>query len=193
MNQELKRLWKLCLPHLEKANPDRANHTFRVLRFAEYLAEKEGADLEVVQFAAILHDIGKYKETDEEDHSVVSAKLAGPILKKFKLSDKKKENIIHCVRFHDPYIRVKVRTMEAKIIQDADIIDRLSPVKISQFFYFGALKGRSLTESLKRAERYVKNTYRPNTKTAKKMAERKKKFALGFLDEFDKDWAEAPK
>jgi len=44
---------------------DRFEHTLRVLNWAERLVSAEGGDLEVVQYAALLHDIG----WDDQDMS----------------------------------------------------------------------------------------------------------------------------
>ena len=193
MNQKLKKLWNLSLPYLNKANLDRANHTFRVLKFAESLAKKENADLEVVQFAAILHDVGKYKENELESHSKISAKIAPNILKELKLSEEKKKNIIHCIEVHSLDDNGKAKTIEAKVIQDADRLDRMSSVRIALYLYFAEQKKRSLLYSIEKAKKAIMEEQGFNTKTGKEMAAERKKESLDFINRIQSDFVEVPK
>ena len=36
-------------------------HTYRVLQTAVHIGEQEGADLDIIKLAALLHDVGDYK------------------------------------------------------------------------------------------------------------------------------------
>ena len=61
------RLWQALVEEarrLYEANGSshRWDHVQRVLALAEHLAQAEGADLEVVRVAALLHDIGRAEE-----------------------------------------------------------------------------------------------------------------------------------
>lgn len=116
-------------------------HTKRVLKVAEYLAEKEGADMFVVRLAALLHDIGRIEEYKHKysevkiDHADLSAKSAGPLLKKFGLPEKTINAVCHAIiahRFRNPTEPAK--TIEAKVIRDADKLDSIGAIGIARAF-----------------------------------------------------------
>lgn len=198
VSPELILLLKKTVPFLRKDSVYRVGHSLRVAKFAESLAKKEGADMQVVQFAAILHDIGKYKETKEKNHCLLGAEIAVSILKDFKLSkdknkdERKKENIIHAIKVHSFMHKNLAETIEAKIIQDADKLDRLSPVRIADYFYYGSKKGKSFSSISNRIKNILKNTNSFNTKSAKAMAEERKRLCRKFMDIFERDFVDEP-
>ena len=53
----------------------RFNHILNVVDLAAYIAEREGADVEVVRVAALFHDIAKL-EVDQEVHAEAGARVA---------------------------------------------------------------------------------------------------------------------
>lgn len=120
-------------------------HTKRVLKTAEYLAKKEGADLFVVRLAALLHDIGrieeyKYKYHESKlNHADISAKNSRPILQKMGLAKKTIDAICHAIiahRFRNP--TESANTIEAKIIRDADKLDSIGAIGIARaYIYLG--------------------------------------------------------
>lgn len=116
-------------------------HTKRVIKTAKYLAKKEGADMFVVEMAALLHDIGRieeYKHKYQENnlnHADLSVKNAKPILKNFGLDQKTIDNICHAIiahRFRNP--TESARTIEAKVLRDADKLDSLGAIGIARAF-----------------------------------------------------------
>ena len=58
-------------------------HVERVLKVASYLAEREGADVEVVQVGVLFHDVGW---SLGKPHHETGAKLADKILKEVNCS-----------------------------------------------------------------------------------------------------------
>lgn len=190
MKPKLKKLFLEVVPYLKKANPDRLNHTLRVLNFAEQLAKREKADLEVIQFAAILHDVGKYKEDQTFNHADVSAEMSKKILKNYNLTKKQKENIVHAVKEHSYHKQGQLRTIEAKILKDADTLDRLSPARIINFFYYGALKKRTIPEIIKKVEFVFNFTEKISTPSGRILAKKKQKLAQDFVNSLKEDWVE---
>lgn len=99
------------------------NHIQLVKKFSLKLARIEKADKEVVEIAALLHDIGKYK--GRKGHDERSYKLSKKFLKKINISEKKKKLILKCILKHSSkYAREKNET-EVKIIQSADALGTL--------------------------------------------------------------------
>jgi len=188
MDKETKQLLGLATPLLNKAGPGRLEHTLRVLRIAEYLAKKEKADLQVVKFAAILHDIGKYKESEEKRHAAISAEMSSNILDQFNLSDENKKKIIQAISIHSKYTGNKTMSIEDKIIQDADKLDRLSAVRIGSFFYMGAIKKINFSNIITKIKNWINNNTNYNTKSAKQLSKEKLKFCRNFISTFEKEW-----
>ncbi len=180
-------LLDLAYPYLKKANADRWHHTLRVLKFAEHLAKIEKADMEVVRFAAILHDVGKYKEP-RENHALAGWKIASRILKKFVLPKKKKENILHCILVHSWESHGKAKTKEAKIIQDADRLDRVSPTRVALHLYFAQKSKKDILSAVKSVERIIKETSVFNTNSASQIAESRIKASSQFIKLFEEDY-----
>lgn len=57
-------------------------HILPTVRCAKMLTSKTGADEEIVEIAALLHDIASIKYNDVENHHISGAKEAERILKK---------------------------------------------------------------------------------------------------------------
>ena len=72
------------------------DHVLRVLALAERIGQAEGADLEVVRAAALLHDGGREQaETDGLDHAAFAADRAREILARWP--SEKVEAVAHAI------------------------------------------------------------------------------------------------
>ncbi|KKQ22003.1 MAG: hypothetical protein A3G45_02810 [Candidatus Staskawiczbacteria bacterium RIFCSPLOWO2_12_FULL_37_15] len=114
-------------------------HTLRVYNMCLKLAEDIlGCDLEVIKFAALLHDIGGQKEIQDKsgktDHALIGAKMAEPILKEMGVSDEKVKHIQDCIVSHRYKTENQPKTIEAKILFDADKLDALGAIGIARAF-----------------------------------------------------------
>ncbi len=122
-------------------------HTERVMKLAYHIGQKENADLQVIQIAAILHDIGR--ETQDKSHGKIchaeeGARLAKGILGKYNLTNNQKTNIIHCIESHRFRNNHQPQTIEAKILYDADKLDAIGAVGIGRAFLFAGEIGAGL-------------------------------------------------
>jgi len=116
-------------------------HVKRVVKNALFLAEEEGADAEVVEAAAWLHDLGRPFESETgECHAVESARIARELL----ASHPKRDAIVHCIECHRFSRGPEPDTLEGKILQDADRLDALGAVGIARIFAFGGQHGRPM-------------------------------------------------
>jgi len=104
-------------------------HVNRVRKMALKIAKKEKYDLFLVELAALLHDVGRFKG---EDHARISALFSEKFLKKFKdIKPEERKKIVRAIKVHsDPYVRGKL----AQILQDADKLDALGAVGIARCF-----------------------------------------------------------
>jgi uncharacterized protein len=126
------------------------DHTERVRRLAERIARKEGADLFVVRLAAVLHDIGRAEEDRTNGrvcHSRRGAALAGPILKKHGLDRRTIERVAAAIRTHRFRGRLRPRTLEARVLFDADKLDSIGAIGIGRAFLFAGEVGARLHNS----------------------------------------------
>lgn len=121
------------------------DHIERVVALAERLAYSEGADLEIVRAAALLHDIeGSHPAGDERgSHHVQSADLAGEILREQGWPDERIRAVQHCIRAHRYRDTSEPpATIEAKILFDADKLDVLGAIGIVRVLGYAQQAGQ---------------------------------------------------
>lgn len=123
------------------------SHIERVYRMSERLAAAEGADLDIVHAAALLHDADGTTPGGEArlEHHLRSAAFAGEILKNEGWPADRIAAVQHCVRAHryrDD--REPPATIEAKCIFDADKLDVLGAVGAVRVALYAALAGTPL-------------------------------------------------
>ena len=100
-----------------------ANHVQLVRQFALQLAAIEGADPQVVEIAALLHDIGSYK--GREQHHIWSYDLSREFLKTTDLPEAVQERILECVLKHRTRFSMEDNRLEVKVVQSADALGTL--------------------------------------------------------------------
>jgi uncharacterized protein len=183
-------------------------HVERVKNLALQIGKKEGADLGVIEIAALLHDIARKKEMNSKGkicHAQESAKFAKPILKKYKLDKEQIDNILHCIEAHRFRKSLAPKTIEAKIIYDADKLDGIGTVGIGRIFLFaGYLKNPLYTGNERYyAQKGIDRSYTKDdtaimeyelklkkikdkmlTKTGRKFAQERHNYMVGFFDRF---------
>lgn len=104
-------------------------HIAAVVKNAEILADKYGADKEVVMIAAWLHDIASITDYSlYELHHVHGAKMAFDILKKYDYDSEKINLVQECIRNHRGSIGLTKNTLEELCVADADAISHFDSV-----------------------------------------------------------------
>ncbi|MFH0798941.1 MAG: HD domain-containing protein [Pseudomonadota bacterium] len=123
------------------------DHTERVVKLALHIGKAEGADLKVIEIAALLHDIGRKKEDESLGkicHAAEGGRLAREILLRHKLPDKFIDDVVHCIERHRYRKESVPETLEGKVIFDADKIDAIGAVGIGRAFLFSGEHGAKL-------------------------------------------------
>jgi uncharacterized protein len=120
------------------------SHIERVYKMSERLALAEGADLEIVHAAALLHDAdGTTPGSDSRlEHHLRSAEFAGKILSDEDWPEERIQAVQHCIRAHrfrDD--KEPPATIEAKCIFDADKLDVLGAIGAIRVSVYAALAG----------------------------------------------------
>ena len=117
-------LIKRCNTFNEKYGYDFWNeHIKYVVKNAVELAKKYGADIEIVELGALLHDIAMPSEIGpREEHNVYGAKIADELLTKLNYPDDRKERVKECVLRHRGSNDLPRNTIEEECVADADVI-----------------------------------------------------------------------
>lgn len=76
-------------------------HIKYVYKESQILAEKYGADLEIVKLGALLHDIALIcKVGERKDHHINGKVLAEEILNKYDYQKEKRNRVLSCIYNH---------------------------------------------------------------------------------------------
>jgi putative nucleotidyltransferase with HDIG domain len=95
-------------------------HLESVHKFALELASKIKCDNEIVELAALLHDIGRYVTKEQEGHEKTGLPEARKVLERYNYPENKIQSVLHCVESHRGSVDVKTKTIEAEIVRNAD-------------------------------------------------------------------------
>jgi uncharacterized protein len=125
------------------------DHIMRVYNSCLFIAEDEpDINLNILKTAALLHDIARIKEdhdnTGDIDHAILGAEMAEKILRKFRYSEEEIEQIKHCISAHRFRSGNEPKTIEAKILFDADKLDVIGSVGIARTFIIAGEYGEKL-------------------------------------------------
>lgn len=163
------------------------SHIARTVKLAEYLAKKEKANQDVVLISALLHDIGQ--SIRFEKHNETGAKMAGKFLQKLGLDRKFIKQIEHCIICHSTSRVHEAKTIEAKVIYDADMLQIIGPFGVMRFIISDMINEKKPFQgTYKLAKEVEAQTYNKTlqTQTAKDMAQDGYKFMQKFYQLYDK-------
>ena len=185
-------------------------HIERVWKNAKLIAAKEHCDIEVVQLAALLHDIAdsKFHGGDEE----IAPVMAREFLENAGLEPKKVDHIVAIVEnvsFKGGHNTRSHSSIELDIVQDADRLDAIGAIGIARTFNYGGFKNRamydpSIAPNLNMTKEEYKKSTAPtinhfyekllllkdlmNTESGKRIAEQRHQYMEGFLNQFYNEW-----
>ncbi|HTL67868.1 MAG TPA: HD domain-containing protein [Lacunisphaera sp.] len=149
MPDRLAELERQCLGELAQAGGDAAHdlgHIRRVVANARRLAAAEGARLEVVLAAAWLHDcVSVPKDSPRRpEASRLAAAQAVAWLRGWGWPPELLPEIAHAIEAHSFSAGVRPRTLEAKVVQDADRLDALGAAGLARCLMLSGETGRPL-------------------------------------------------
>jgi uncharacterized protein len=185
-------------------------HVERVRRIALAIGREEGADLVVVNLAALLHDVADWKFTggDEKAASRATREWLTVQGAPSQLIEHV-ESIVAGLSFKGAGVPTPMTTLEGQVVQDADRLDALGAIGIARTFAYGGHKGQPIHDpavpplphatfdAYKRSggtsinhfhEKLLLLASRMNTATGKRMAHERHAFMLQFLRQFDAEW-----
>jgi len=114
-------------------------HVMRVYKNAKKICKEEKANEKLILSAALLHDIVSYPKSDKRSKmsSLESAKKSKQILKKYDFSKEEITIISDAICDHSFSQNKVPRTLEGRILQDADRLDALGAIGIARVFATG--------------------------------------------------------
>ncbi len=123
------------------------DHVLRVYRMAERLALVEGADVEIVHAAALLHDAEGSAtaggEIGRSNHHHASSEFARQILEAENWPPERIAAVQHCIRAHRFRDNSEPpQTLEAKILFDADKLDVIGAIGVVRTVAFDIVVGQ---------------------------------------------------
>lgn len=159
-------------------------HVERVTKIAAILAEEEKADRELVRIASLLHDIGYLIG---EPHNETGARVARKILEQStNLPEERIEKTVKIILRHPIASRDKLKTLEEKIVWDADKIDLLGVIGIARVFHWMGKK--PFETAVNTCFEELKPIYKLlNTSSARKIAKRRQRRTTALLSALKKE------
>lgn len=187
------------------------HHVTRVWKMAKRLQAEEGGDLGIVELAALLHDLGDYKQYEFDELKGIMV-LRG-MMDILEIESEIQEKILKIVdesQYKGDDTKVP-SSLEGKIIQDADWLDAMGAIGIARTFSTGGRIRRMIYDPQRKPrkklskadyqhrktegtsinyfyEKALKLPAMMNTKTARAMAEKRVKFMEGYIEEFLGEW-----
>lgn len=173
-------------------------HVKRVYENSIEIAKKEKeVDFFILTLSALLHDIADHKfgysDIDRENIITDFLQNEGVMYRDIK----KIVYIVNNVSFKSGKNKHKMKSIEGKIIQDADRLDAIGAIGIGRAFTYGGYKNRLMydpdsEDGLDTISHFYDKLLllkdKMNTESGKEMAESRHKFMEAFLEEFYEEW-----
>lgn len=97
------------------------DHFVPMVKYGKRLAREYKADIEIVELAGWLHDIGSIIY-GRADHHLTGAKIAEEKLTELDYPKEKIKKVKECIYSHRGSQKIKTKTIEAQIIVEADTL-----------------------------------------------------------------------
>lgn len=117
------------------------DHVLRVYHMAERLAQTEGADIEIVRAAVLLHDAQSASGSDDArlSHHEAAAQFAGEVLAAEGWPKTRIQAVQDCILTHRFRTGDAPQSIEAKVLFDADKLDAIGAVGVARALAYAVL------------------------------------------------------
>jgi len=185
------------------------DHVLRVYRLVEHIGLAEGADMEILRPAALLHDIGRSEELETgESHAIISARRAREILA--GNDPERVDAIAQVIEQHRYRANTQPSSLEAMVLFDADKLDSIGAFGVARAYAWAGIHQQKLwapvDEDYANRPRkaglgdHENNVHTPvhefhfklvklkskfYTKTGQELAEHRHAFMVAFFDELE--------
>ena len=118
-------------------------HVLRVLQLVRHIGALEGADMQVLEAAALLHDVARAEEAAGGPcHAQAGAERARQILAGHPTEQV--EAVAEAIRTHRYRGDAVPRTLEARILYDADKLDAIGAIGVARAYAMAGRHNQSL-------------------------------------------------
>jgi uncharacterized protein len=186
------------------------HHIHRVWKLARQIGAKEGANQEVVELGALVHDIADWKFHDGDDS--VGPREAERLLREEGASTENIEQVVEIVAtisYKGAGVTTAMKSLEGQCVQDADRLDAIGAIGIARCFAYGGHAGRLMydpdeppvmhatAEAYKASKGHSLNHFyeklfllkdRMNTESGKALAEERHRFMEQYVECFLEEW-----
>jgi len=119
------------------------DHVLRVLALAERIGQAEGAEMEIVRAATLLHDVARAEEERTGAcHARMGARRARQILAGHPAD--KVEAVAQAIASHRFRDDVVPQTLEAQVLYDADKLDAIGAIGVARAYALAGKQGQRL-------------------------------------------------
>lgn len=186
------------------------HHINRVWQLTRQIAEQEGANREIAELGALVHDIADWKFHDGDDS--VGPREAELLLQREGAPADiiaAVVDIVASISYKGAGVTTAMRTLEGQCVQDADRLDAIGAIGIARCFAYGGHAGRLIhdpdeppvmhqTAAAYKASKGASLNHfyeklfllkeRMNTPTGRALAEPRHQFMEEFVTQFLAEW-----
>ena len=186
------------------------HHINRVWQLTRRIAAQEGADSQIAELGALVHDIADWKFHDGDDS--VGPREAEALLRREGATEEviaAVVDIVATISYKGAGVTTAMRTLEGQCVQDAERLDAIGAIGIARCFAYGGHAGRLLhdpdeapvlhqTAAAYKASKGASLNHfyeklfllkdRMNTPTGRALAEPRHRFMENFVAQFLEEW-----
>ena len=186
------------------------HHINRVWQLTGQIAAQEGADSEIAELGALVHDIADWKFHGGDDS--VGPREAEALLRREGATEAviaAVVDIVATISYKGAGVTTAMRTLEGQCVQDADRLDAIGAIGIARCFAYGGHAGRLMhdpdeapvlhqTAAAYKASKGASLNHfyeklfllkdRMNTPTGRALAEPRHRFMENFVAQFLEEW-----
>lgn len=165
------------------------DHTLRVHSLAMTISEGMSIDTRVLEAAALLHDIGRPKESETGiSHSILSGEMSRDILKECGYLENEIELVVGAIRTHRFSEGIEPTSPEGQVLSDADKLDAMGAIGVYRAIAQAEITGRGPEGFLQHAdEKLLILKDMMYTKTAQEIAVSRHNLLSTFVEQLRKE------
>ena len=158
------------------------HHIVKVVRYAKNLARRRGADEEIVELAALLHDYASITRgiSAIAQHHILSAQDAEGILSELGYPADRIRRVKECILTHRGSVLQKRSSVEAQCVADADALAHFEGLP-SLFRYAYLAAGMNVEEAIEWIRSKLERSWRKLSPEVKELGREKYEACLLLL------------
>lgn len=156
-------------------------HIAAVVKNGALLADRYGANREIVMAAAWLHDIASVTDYAlYEKHHIYGAEMAGELLSKLNYEPWKISLVQDCIRSHRGSVQLDRQSIEAVCVADADAISHFDAVPSLLYLAFGE-RQMGLEEGIRFVRDKLERSYQKMSRESREFYQEKYRTVMNVL------------